>query len=96
MRRRSEQSRRLLRAQPRHLRQHADAAHPEAAFRQLLPGGRDRAMPAPRLCPRARRGLDVCRGHEHPQGAEGGREDGRIEALHGPGVRNRLVPERRY
>jgi len=26
-------------------------------------------MPVRRLCPRARRGRDVCRGHEHPQGA---------------------------
>ena len=31
----------------RHLRRHADAAHPQAALRQLLPGGRARAPPAP-------------------------------------------------
>lgn len=49
--------------------------HPQAAFRQLLPGGRARS------CPRRR---DARRWHEHPQGAEGGLEDRRIQALEGP------------
>lgn len=38
---------RLPREVARHLRRHADAAHPQAALRQLLPGGRARAPPAP-------------------------------------------------
>ena len=41
MRRRGQQPKRLPRAQPRHLRRHADAAHPQAALGQLFPGGRD-------------------------------------------------------
>lgn len=47
MRRRGEQPQRLPREVARHLRRHADAAHPQAALRQLLPGGRARAPPAP-------------------------------------------------
>lgn len=45
---------------------------------------------------RGRRGRDVRHGHEHPQGAEGGREDGRLQALEGPGERHRLELGRRY
>lgn len=41
VRRRDEQPQRLPGAQPRHLRRHADAAHPEAPHRQLLPRRRD-------------------------------------------------------
>ena len=92
MRRRGEQPKRLPREVARHLRRHADAAHPQAALRQLLPRGRARALPARRPRPRGRRGRDVRHGHEHPQGAEGGREDGRLQALEGPGERHRLEP----
>ena len=87
---------RLPREVARHLRRHADAAHPRAALRQLLPGGRARAPPARRPRPRGRRGRDVRHGHQHPQGAEGGREDGRLQALEGPGERHRLEPGRRH
>lgn len=67
VRRRSEQPRRLLRAQPRHLRQHAAGAHPEAALRQHLPWGRARALLVHRQCPCGRRGRDVRHRHERPQ-----------------------------
>ena len=87
---------RLPREVARHLRRHVDAAHPQAALRQLLPRGRARALPARRPRPRGRRGRDVRHGHEHPQGAEGGREDGRLQALEGPGERHRLELGRRY
>lgn len=50
-----------------HLRRHADAAHPEAPLRQLLPGRRDRAPPARGPRPRCRRRRDVRHRHEHPQ-----------------------------
>ena len=60
----------------RHLRRHADAAHPEAPHRQLLPGRRDRALPARGPRPRGRRRRDVRHRHEHPQGAEGGEKMG--------------------
>lgn len=96
MRRRGEQPKRLPREVARHLRRHADAAHPQAALRQLLPRGRARAPPARRPRARGRRGRDVRHGHEHPQGAEGGREDGRLQALEGPGERHRLELGRRY
>ena len=96
MRGRGEQPQRLPGAQPRHLRRHADAAHPQAALRQLLPGGRARALPARRPRPRCRRRRDVRHGHQHPQGAEGGREDGRLQALEGPGERHRLEPGCRH
>lgn len=75
-----------------HLRRHADAAHPEAPLRQLLPGRRDRAPPARGPRPRCRRRRDVRHRHEHPQGAEGSREDRRLQALEGPGERHRLEP----
>ena len=64
-----------------HLRRHADAAHPEAPLRQLLPGRRDRAPPARGPRPRCRRRRDVRHRHEHQQGAEGSREDRRLQAL---------------
>ena len=86
------QPKRLPREVARHLRRHAAGAHPRAALRQLLPGGRARAPPARRPRPRGRRGRDVRHGHQHPQGAEGGREDGRLQALEGPGERHRLEP----
>ena len=35
---------------------------------------------------------DVRHRHEHPQGAEGSREDRRLQALEGPGERHRLEP----
>ena len=75
-----------------HLRRHADAAHPEAPLRQFLPGRRDRAPPARGPRPRCRRRRDVRHRHEHPQGAEGSREDRRLQALEGPGERHRLEP----
>ncbi len=68
--------RRLAEQVARHLRRHADAAHPRAALRQLLPGGRARAPPARRPRPRGRRGRDVRHGHQHPQGAEGAEKMG--------------------
>ena len=79
-----------------HLRRHADAAHPEAPLRQLLPGRRDRAPPARGPRPRCRRRRDVRHRHEHPQGAEGSREDRRLQALEGPGERHRLELGRRH
>lgn len=33
--------------------------------------------------------------HEHPQGAEGSREDGSVQTLQGPGERHRVEPGRR-
>lgn len=83
-------------AQPRHLRRHADAAHPEAPHRQLLPRRRDRAQPARGPRPRDRRRRDVCHRHERPQGAARRREDGRVQALQGPGERHRVEPGRRH
>ena len=65
---------------------------PEAPLRQLLPGRRDRAPPARGPRPRCRRRRDVRHRHEHPQGAEGSREDRRLQALEGPGERHRLEP----
>lgn len=55
MRRRGYQPQRLTRAVARHLRRHADATHPDAALRQLLPGGHDSSLPVrgPRLCVRS-------------------------------------------
>ena len=96
MRRRGEQPQRLSRVQPRHLRGHADAAYPQAALRQLLLGGRDRALPARRPRPRGRRGRVVRHRYQHPQGAARRQEDGRVQALQGPGERHRLKPGRRH
>lgn len=95
MRRRGEQPKRLPREGARHLRRHAHAAHPQVALRQLLPGRRDRALPARGPCPRCRRGRDVRHRHQRPQGAARRREDGRVRALKGPGERHRLEPGRR-
>lgn len=96
MRRRGEQPQRLPREGARHLRGHADASYPQAALGQLLPRGRDRALPARGPRPRGRRGRDVRHRHEHPQGAARRREDGRVQALQGPGERHRLEPGRRH
>lgn len=67
---RGEQPQRLPGARPRHPRWHADAAYPEAPHRQLLPGRRDRALPArgPRPCCRRRR--DVRHRHEQQPQAQ--------------------------
>ena len=54
-----------------------------------LPGRRNRALPA--CGPRPRRRRRDAR-HRHPQGAEGSREDRRLQALEGPGERHRLEP----
>ena len=95
MLRRGEQPQRLPREGARHLRGHADAAYPQAVLGQLLPRGRDRALQARGARPRGRRGRDVRHRHEHPQGAARRREDGRVQALQGPGERHRLEPRRR-
>lgn len=88
MRRRGEQLKRLPRAQPRHLRGNA-----HATLRQLLPGGCDRAPPARRPRPRCRRGRDIRYRHQHPQGAARRGEDGRVQALQGPGECNYAAME---
>lgn len=42
--------------------------------------------------PRGRRRRDVRHRHEHPQGAARRGEDGRVQALQGPGERHRVEP----
>lgn len=88
MRQRGEQLKRLPRAQLRHLRGNA-----QAALRQLLPGGCDRAPPACRPRPPSRRGRDVRHRHQRPQGTARCGEDGRLQALQGPGERNYAAME---
>lgn len=69
---------------------------PKLRSGSFFPRGLARAQPACRPRPRRCRRRDVRHGHEHPQGAEGGREDGRLQALEGPGERHRLEPGHRH
>lgn len=93
--RRGELPQRPPRALAADLRGHAGAQGPQAEAGQLLPRGRAGALPEGRQGAGRRGGRDVRHGHEHPQGAAGGREDGRGEALQGPGGRDRPRPGRR-
>lgn len=84
---------------PRLAKQVVNAAM-DAEADQLSGGGansrngyRERSLaPARGPRPRCRRRRDVRHRHEHPQGAEGSREDRRLQALEGPGERHRLEP----
>ena len=95
MRGAEEHEERLPRAQAQDLRGHAHAQGSQAEKRQLLPRGRDRALPEGRPSARGRRGRDVRHGHQHQKGPEDSREAGRRQALQGPGERHCPEPGRR-
>lgn len=58
--------------------------------RPRRPRGRNQRTGSAQPRPRRRRGRDLRHGHQHTQGAASRREDGRLQALQGPGERHRL------
>lgn len=57
--------------------------------RPRRPRGRNQRTGSAQPRPRRRRGRDLRHGHQHTQGAASRQEDGRLQALQGPGERHR-------